>query len=61
MSTRKRWGLASIVTGVVFAAVGVVVFVTTETPVWLGTGLSVLEFILGALGVGLLAKPEPPA
>lgn len=61
MSARKKWGLAAIITGVVFAAVGVVVFVTTATPAWLGTALFVVEAILGALGFGLLAKPEPPA
>lgn len=60
MTDRKKWGLAAIITGVLFAAVGIVVFFTTATPAWLAPAIYVVETILGVIGVTLLAKPEPP-
>ena len=61
MSDRKKWGLASIITGVVFAAVGVIVYFTTSSPAWLLPALGIVEFITNAMGFSLLARPEPPA
>ena len=60
MNERKKWGLASIITGVVFAAVGVVVYFTTSSPGWLAPAIYIVETVLGVLGVALLAKPSPP-
>ena len=60
MTDRKKWGLGCIVTGVVFAAVGIVVFFTTATPAWLAPAIYIVETVLGVLGFALLAKPTPP-
>jgi len=61
MTARKKWGLAAILTGVLFAVVGLIVYFTASNPAWLGPTIFVIETILGVLGVTLLAKPEPPA
>ena len=61
MTDRKKWGIAAIVTGVVFVAVGIVVLATTTTPAWVAISLVVVDAVLSAIGIALLAKPTPPA
>jgi hypothetical protein len=61
MTDRKKWGIAAIVTGVVFVAVGIVVLATTTTPAWVAISLVVVDAVLSAIGIALLAKPVPPA
>ena len=61
LSARKKWGVAAIITGGVFVAAGIIVLATAITPAWVAIGLLVLDGILTALGVNLLAKPEIPA
>ena len=61
MSERKKWGLAAIATGVLFAVVGIVVYFTSASPGWLAPAIYIVETVLGVLGVALLAKPSPPA
>lgn len=61
MDPRKKWGIAALVTGVVFVAVGVIVLATTTTPAWVSIALTVVDAVLTAVGIVLLAKPVPPA
>ncbi len=61
MDPRKKWGIAAIVTGVLFVAIGVIVMVTTATPVWVAVAITVVDVVCSAIGLVLLAKPAPPA
>ena len=61
MNDRKKWGLASIITGAVLLVVGIVVFFTTATPAWLLTAISIVDVVLTAVGLPLMLVPKPPA
>ncbi len=60
LSVRKKWGIAAIITGAVFVAAGIIALVAAVTPAWVPIGLLILDGILTALGLNLLAKPDIP-
>ncbi len=58
MTERKKKGLAFMVTGVVTAAVGVILYFVPATPVWVPTVLSLITAVCGVLGIAFVA-PDP--
>jgi hypothetical protein len=59
MSDRKKWGLALVITGLVTLIVGVIVFFTAATPLWLPKALSVVTLALNLIGFPLAFIPDP--
>ncbi len=61
--SRKRWGVVLIVTGIVTAGAGVIVYFTTADPTWLKPALGIVSFIANAIGLPLAFIPDtkPPA
>ena len=50
MENRKKKGIASIVSGVVFIVFGAILIATTETPDWVPVGLQLLGAVGSILG-----------
>lgn len=58
MSDRKKKGLASIISGAVFLAAGIVLFQTSVTPDWFNTTLSLVGLIANFFGLGVTMPEE---
>jgi len=50
MTNRKKKGIGFLISGVVFAGVGVVFMATTVTPDWVGTVITLIGVVANALG-----------
>lgn len=50
MTTRKKRGLGTMISGGIFIAVGAIVAFTTATPEWVPTVLSVIGLVGNAIG-----------
>jgi hypothetical protein len=54
MTARKKKGLATIISGVIFVAVGAIIYSTTQTPVVVGTILTIIGGIANVLGFAIV-------
>ena len=50
MTDRKKKGVGFLISGVVFAGVGVVFMNTAVTPDWVGTAVTIIGVVANALG-----------
>lgn len=58
MSERKKKGLAYFISGAVFVAVGVILWVTNTTPAWVNTVLSGIGLIGNLVGFILVLPSD---
>lgn len=58
MTARKKKGLAFMITGVVTAGVGAILYFVPATPAWVPVALSLITAVCGVLGIAFVA-PDP--